>query len=219
MDWHCGMLQCRFFFPGFLFQPQAVRKKKGIPCVSSLHLGATRGLRRFDRVARLERLLAALPAHRAACMFFVLQTFCERDKKYENGTYFMHRCGMSWIRAACVQHWEEKKIANSSKKRFPKPHGWLNRAASCPNGLPWRPTTTWSQTTRCFEMLHAWTNCTGNKNILAVFHTRSLSLWPTDWSNTSSTDKKVRKERLKGKKEIVCVWLLCGGKSTFRQRH
>ena len=83
------------FFSWLSFPTASCAQKKDIPCVSSLHLGATRGLRRFDRVAHLERLLAALPAHRAACMFFVVQTFCERDKKYENGTYFMHRCGMS----------------------------------------------------------------------------------------------------------------------------
>ena len=82
-------------------------------------LGATRGLRRFDLTTRLKRLLVALPSHRAACMFFVLQTFCKLDKTHGNGTFFyaperheLNSCGLrSTLR-------RKRTIANSSKKKI-----------------------------------------------------------------------------------------------------
>ena len=121
--------------------------------------------------------------------------------------FFTHRSGMSWIRAACVQHWEEKeRLQIVQKKDFPSRTAELNRAASCPDCLPWRPTT-WSQTTRCSGVLHAWTNCTGNKNLLAVFHTRSLSLCPTDVIKDLFHRQKGQKIAIKSQKINCLSWV------------
>ena len=121
--------------------------------------------------------------------------------------------GAAWVEFVRLAFNIEKKkrLQIVQKKRFPKPHGWLNRAASCRNGLPWRPTTTWSQTTRCSEMLHAWTNCTGNKNILAVFHTRSLSLCPADEIKHLFHRQKDQKRAINSqKRNCLCLTFVRG---------